>query len=196
MSQPAIFLDKDGTLIRNVPYNVDPDKIELMPGAESLNALQAIGYKLVIITNQAGVAHGMFHEQALQAVHGRLESLMADLGLQLAGFYYCPHHPAAKLPNYRRQCTCRKPQPGLLQLAAEELSLDMTQSWFLGDILDDVEAGNRAGCRTVLVDVGSENQWHINADRLPDYRVHSLQAATETILACCDEPHTATAFRT
>lgn len=182
MKQRAIFLDKDGTLIRNVPYNVDPNQIELMPGVEALERLKSEDFKFVIITNQAGVAHGYFEETALVAVREHLELMLSHLGLDLAGFYYCPHHPQGKVTRYRRQCDCRKPSPGLLQRAADELQIDLTKSWLLGDILDDVEAGNRAGCRTILVDVGSETQWRVTANRLPDYRVNDLASATQRIL--------------
>lgn len=181
MSDRAIFLDKDGTLIRNVPYNVDPKQIELMPGVEALQALKAQGFKFVVITNQAGIAHGYFEECALTAVRLRLSMLLARAGLSLDGFYYCPHHPQGRLSRYRCECNCRKPNPGLLQQAAEELRIDLSRSWFLGDILDDVEAGNRAGCRTILVDVGSETEWKITADRLPDYQVSDLAAAVLSI---------------
>ncbi len=183
-SRRAVFLDKDGTVIVNVPYNVDPDLIELMPGvAEGLHRLQQAGYRLVIITNQSGIAQGFFQEEALTDVARRMAALLHQYGVTLAGFYYCPHHPEGSVSSYRGQCECRKPRPGMLLQAAADLDIDLKQSWFLGDILDDVEAGNRAGTRTILVDVGSETLWHIDANRLPDHHVTSMQEAVETILA-------------
>ncbi len=130
MSRRAIFLDKDGTLIVNVPYNADPAKVQLMPGADALTQLHD-DYDFAVITNQAGVAHGYFAEAALQAVRERLVDLMRELSVSLSGFYYCPHHPDAKLAEYRRVCECRKPRPGLLQQAAADLDIDLSRSWFL-----------------------------------------------------------------
>lgn len=184
MKRPAIFLDKDGTVIVNVPYNVDPNLIELMPGVgEGLQRLHAAGYELVMISNQAGVAHGYFPETALGAVHARVDALLGHYGVRLAGFYYCPHHPDGRIDAYKCQCECRKPMPGMIQRAAAELEIDVTRSWFLGDILDDVEAGKRAGCRTVLVDAGSETLWHLSPQRTPDYYTYSMQSAVDLILA-------------
>lgn len=184
MSQPAIFLDKDGTVVVNVPYNVDPNLIELMPGVgEGLQRLHAAGYQLVMISNQAGVAHGYFPEMALQAVHQRIDALLANYQVRLAGFYYCPHHPHGRIEAYKSECECRKPMPGMIQRAAVELGIDLSRSWFLGDILDDVEAGKRAGCRTVLVDAGSETLWQLSPQRIPDYYTYSMQSAVDLILA-------------
>jgi D,D-heptose 1,7-bisphosphate phosphatase len=184
MSQPAIFLDKDGTVIVNMPYNVDPDLIVLMPGVgEGLQRLQASGFQLVMITNQAGVAHGYFPERALEGVHARIDALLEPHGVRLGGFYYCPHHPQGSIVTYKCTCLCRKPMPGMIQRAAAELRIDLGRSWFLGDILDDVEAGNRAGCRTVLVDAGSETLWQLSPQRTPDYYTYSMQSAVDLILA-------------
>ncbi len=184
MHKRAVFLDKDGTVIVNVPYNADPDRIELMPGAGfALRQMIDAGYELVMITNQAGIGHGYFPESALGAVWKRVNELLAKAGVVVSAFYYCPHHPQAELPEYRVACECRKPRSGMLQRAAAERHIDLASSWFIGDILDDVEAGNTAGCRTILVDVGSETEWQISARRLPDYQVNSLQAAAELIEA-------------
>jgi D-glycero-D-manno-heptose 1,7-bisphosphate phosphatase len=147
--RPAIFLDKDGTLIDDVPYNVDPARVRLTRGArEGAAALQAAGYALVVVTNQSGVARGLFAPDALLAVRARIEAL---LGRGFDGFYWCPHYPAGAVHEYAIVCGCRKPQPGLLTRAAGELGLDLARSWMIGDILSDVEAGCRAGCRTALL---------------------------------------------
>lgn len=188
MQRPAVFLDKDGTVIVNVPYNVEPVRIELMPGIESLAALQRAGYRFVMISNQSGVAHGYFSEEALHDVWDRVGQLLKECGVDIDAFYYCPHHPEGQVDQYRVECECRKPKPGLIQRAAGELNIDLSRSWFLGDILDDVEAGNRAGCRTILVDVGSETKWHITADRLPDHHVTSISAAVDCILQARPRP--------
>lgn len=171
MKQRAIFLDKDGTLIEDLPYNVDPNRIRLTPGVgEALARLYATGYQFFIITNQSGVARGYFAEEALAAVEARLRDLLArEAGVPLAGFYYCPHHPDGVVPAYTRLCSCRKPAPGLLFRAAQDHNIDLQQSWFVGDILNDVEAGRRAGCRTILLVNGHETEWVLGPQRCPDH---------------------------
>jgi histidinol-phosphate phosphatase family protein len=180
----AVFLDKDGTLVEDLPYNVDPDRMTLGRGVlPGLRALAGTGYRLVVVSNQSGVARGLFGESALQGVERGLRSLLQAGGVVLDGFYYCPHHPDARLPDYRRACTCRKPQPGLLERAAVELGLSLADSWMVGDILDDVEAGHRAGCRAVLVDNGGETEWIRSPARDPDIVVKSFDEAAVAILA-------------
>lgn len=182
--RPAVFLDKDGTLIRNVPYNVDPDYVRLLPGVPAgLQRLHAAGYKLIVTTNQSGVARGYFAEEDLRAVESRLRELFAAHDVPLADVYYCPHHPDGVVPDYAITCACRKPEPGLLLRAAREHDIDCTQSWIVGDILNDVEAGRRAGCRTVLVDTGGETQWELSPDRLPHHVVSTLDEAARVITA-------------
>jgi D-glycero-D-manno-heptose 1,7-bisphosphate phosphatase len=178
----AVFLDKDGTLVEDVPYNVDPGRIRLMPGVvEGLRVLHTAGYRLLVVSNQSGVARGYFTEDALAAVEQRLRELLAEAEVPLTGFYYCPHHPGGVVPAYAFACCCRKPEPGLLIRAASELSLDLGRSWLVGDILDDVEAGRRAGCRTVLIDNGHETEWRFSPSRLPQYRAADLAEAATLI---------------
>ena len=180
----AVFLDKDGTLIEDVPYNVDPKLIQLTRGAvEGLQLLHASGYQLIVITNQSGVARGYFPESALVAVEERVRQLLAEVGVSHLGFYYCPHHPDGVVPNYAIACSCRKPEPGLLIRAAADHNIDLTQSWFIGDILNDVEAGRRAGCRTVLIDNGNETEWQLSPERSPHYMVADLAEAALVITA-------------
>nr|WP_246350995.1 HAD family hydrolase [Deinobacterium chartae] len=182
--RPAVFLDKDGTLIEDVPYNVDPRRIRLMRGAlEGLSALQRAGYALVVVTNQSGVARGLFAEEALGAVEARLRELLACAGVSLEGFYACPHHPEGRLSAYALECACRKPRPGLLLRAAEELGLDLAASWMVGDILHDVEAGRRAGCRALLLDTGGETEWVPGPLRTPHAVADDLREAARIILA-------------
>jgi len=182
MKQKAVFLDKDGTLIENVPYNVDPAKIVFTHRAiESLQLLHQAGYQLFIISNQSGVARGLFPESALVAVEAHLRSLLKAAHLPLAGFYYCPHHPDGVVTPYALQCGCRKPQPGLLNQAAQEHEIDLSRSWFVGDILHDIEAGRSAGCRTILLDTGNETEWQLSYKRLPHHTVTDLYAAAQII---------------
>ena len=181
--RPAVFLDKDGTIIRDVPYNVDPHLIELAAGAvEGMSALAAAGYRLIVISNQSGVAHGYFAEAELATVERRLRELLFGHGIELDGFYYCPHHPDAALEQYRFRCECRKPAPGLVLRAAEEHRIDLPRSWFVGDILNDVEAGRRAGCHTALVDNGNETLWQFSPERMPDIFASDLAEAASMIL--------------
>ena len=180
----AIFLDKDGTLIRDVPYNVDPGKIRMEPGAcEALRLLHARGYLLIVVSNQSGIAHGYFPEKALVTVRKKLVDIFARTGVPLAGFYYCPHHPDGVVPGYRTKCFCRKPHPGMLLRAARELGVDLRLSWMVGDILDDIEAGNLAGCRTVLVDNGNETKWEFSQTRKPDHYAPNVAQAARMIVS-------------
>lgn len=182
MIRRAVFLDKDGTLIENVPYNVDPERIRLAAGAaEGLPRLQVAGYRLFVISNQSGVARGLFAEEALGAVRDRLQQLLAEIGVELDGFYYCPHHPEGVVPRYAVACECRKPAPGRILSAAREHGIALGQSWFIGDILDDVEAGHRAGCRTVLIDNGNETEWRRNPLRWPEHLAGDLAEAARLI---------------
>lgn len=152
MKQKAIFLDKDGTLTKDIPYNVKPELIQLTTGAvDGLRLLQKAGYQLIVVTNQSGVARGYFDEPKLKQVKMRLMDLLSSAGVELTDFYYCPHHPEGKVAQYAIECKCRKPQPGLLYRAAREHGICLTESWLVGDVLTDIEAGNQAGCRTVLI---------------------------------------------
>src|SRR5581483_11003640 len=143
----VVFLDKDGTLIKDVPYNVDPALITLEPFAiEALQLLRENGYGLIIITNQPGIAFSYFSPAALHHAYHHLRTLLREQGIKVQGFYYCPHHEQGTNELYTKKCYCRKPQPGMLLKAAAEMNIDLQNSWMIGDILNDVEAGNRAGC--------------------------------------------------
>jgi D-glycero-D-manno-heptose 1,7-bisphosphate phosphatase len=184
---PAVFFDKDGTLIENVPYNVDCAKIRLAPGAlEAAERLHHAGYQIVVITNQSGVAMNYFPLSAINGVEQRLRELLAEVNVPIAGFYFCPHHPRGVVPAFTAACECRKPQPGMIRQAARELNLDLARSWLIGDILDDVEAAHRAGCRAILLDSGGETLWQPGEFREPDLIAADLIAAAEAIL-CSDQ---------
>ncbi len=147
----AVFLDRDGTLIRNHHYGCDPGKIQLLDGVvEGLRQLQAEGYLLIVVTNQSGVARGFFTEDQLEAMHRRMAELLRRRGVHLSAFYHCPHHPDGVVPAYSVVCDCRKPRPGLVLRACSDFGIDPARSWLIGDILDDVEAGKRAGCRSIV----------------------------------------------
>src|SRR5690349_16414401 len=125
MNAGAVFLDKDGTLVEDVPYNVDPTHIRLTPGAAGgLRLLHQAGYRLIVVSNQSGVARGLFPEAALAGVETRLQGLLELAGARLDSFYYCPHLPDGSVEKYALHCTCRKPAPGLLIRAALERRID------------------------------------------------------------------------
>jgi D-glycero-D-manno-heptose 1,7-bisphosphate phosphatase len=150
--KPAVFLEKDGTLLEKVPGNVDRRRIRLRPGAvDALLLLSGLGYKVFVVSNQPGVARGEFPMGALDAVAAHLDDLFLAHGFKLAGCYWCPHDPAGTLLHYAFECACRKPMPGLIQAAAREHDLDLSASWVIGTEMDDLEAGARAGCNTVWI---------------------------------------------
>jgi len=179
----AVFLDKDGTLVEDVPYNVDPALIRLTRGAiEGLLTLHRAGFPLIVVSNQSGVARGLFDEAALGPVEARLRELLGAAGVPLAGFYYCPHHPDGSVARYAVACGCRKPAAGLIERAARDREIDLGSSWMVGDILHDVEAGRAASCRTILLDVGHETEWKVTPARTPDAVAPDLATAARLIL--------------
>ncbi len=184
MKQRAVFLDRDGTLVHSRHYPSRPEDLRLYEGIDpALRNLQQAGFRLVVVTNQAGIARGYFTEADLQRMHEHLAMQLAQLGVRLDGIYYCPHHPAGVIPELSVHCDCRKPQPGMLLQAAADLDLDLHSSWFVGDILDDIEAGKRAGCRTILVDLGTE-QLPERLIRRPDFIARDTLHALQIISAC------------
>jgi D,D-heptose 1,7-bisphosphate phosphatase len=178
----AIFFDKDGTLIEDIPYNVNPDKIKFLPGAEE--AIQRLSpyFEFVIVSNQAGVALGFFEENELLNVKKKLGEMFSGLSVNLKDFYYCPHYPFGHLHEYSVSCECRKPGSKMLERAALEHHFEITDSWMIGDILDDIEAGNRADCFTILIDNGHETEWREGPFRKPDFVVKNLFQAADLIL--------------
>ena len=183
----AVFLDKDGTLVENLPYNVDPALVRFTPHAlPGLRRLVDAGYLLVVVSNQPGVAQQRFELAALERLAFAVTRMLADEAIPLAGFHACPHAPAGE--PFGGRCRCRKPSPGLLLDAAREYGIDLGRSWIIGDILDDIEAGWRAGCGSVLLDVGNETEWRWAPIRVPDFRVPHLLAAAESILSAPTAP--------
>jgi histidinol-phosphate phosphatase family protein len=183
MIDRTVFLDKDGTLIDDVPYNVDPGRIRLAPGVlGGLSKLHAAGYRFIVVTNQSGVARGYFPESALIEVESRLRELLAQGGVPLERFYYCPHHPDGIVLDYAVDCSCRKPAPGLVLRASEEWNVDLRHAWLVGDILNDVECGRRAGVRTILIDNGNETEWMLSPQRQPHFTAANLLEAARIML--------------
>lgn len=149
----AVFLDRDGTIIKDANYLSRIEQIELIPEMLLVcKALQEAGYKLFIVTNQSGVARGMFDEATVQEVNAQLQKMLLNEGIVIEKFFYCPHHPTAgNNPLYTKECICRKPHPGMLLQGAQEFSVDLSQSIMIGDKEDDVQAGRAAGCKSFLV---------------------------------------------
>lgn len=155
MTAAAIFLDRDGTIIEDVGYLGDPSGVVLLPGAaEAIRRFRDAGFRVVVVSNQSGVARGLFDEAALANVHARMVELLTEQGATLDGAYYCPYldGPEAKVASYRRDSELRKPKPGMLLQAARELGIDLKRSWTIGNSPSDVEAGRRGGCRTIWIE--------------------------------------------
>lgn len=177
--RPAVFLDRDGTLVVERYYLADPDRVELVPGAAAaLRALAAAGYALVVVTNQSGIARGLYGEAEYRAVQRRIEELLEREDVRLDAVYHCPHHP-----DYTGPCECRKPETGLFRRAARELGLDLGRSICVGDRLKDVLPARELGCAAgILVRTGYGEEQSRDA---PDWVeiAPDLPAAARAVLA-------------
>jgi D-glycero-D-manno-heptose 1,7-bisphosphate phosphatase len=187
MSRRAIIMDRDGTVCDEVGYVNHVDRVRLLPrSAAAIQAANDAGFQTVVVTNQAGVARGYFAEALIDEVHDRVRELLAEGGARLDGIYYCPHHPEVGGPAYKKRCTCRKPSPGMLERARDEMGIDLSGSYMIGDTVKDVEAGHRAGTTTVLVLTGygkgelayQSHAWTVK----PDHVAADLQDAVTWIL--------------
>jgi D-glycero-D-manno-heptose 1,7-bisphosphate phosphatase len=168
----AVFFDKDGTLIKNVPYNVNTDLIELTDGAaQAVQALKNANWKIFVVSNQSGIARGFFEEKDLAPVWQKLNELCR---VEFDGFYFCPHLETGTIGKYSFLCECRKPKAGLILRAAREHSVNLQKSWFVGDSARDAEAGRRAGCRTILIGAAVATT--------ADFRAKNLTEAAQIIL--------------
>ncbi len=180
--KPAVFLDRDGTLVVERGYLCRPEDVELIPGAaRALRKLAGAGFLRVVVTNQSGVARGYFGPGAVAEVHGAIRGLLRAEGADVDGWYVCPHHP-----EFTGPCECRKPGTGLLERAARELGIDLARSWVVGDKVSDVELARRAGCRAALVRTGYGRQAEAElaaSGRLPGIVADHLEEAVERILA-------------
>ena len=156
----AVFLDRDGVIneliyhpeqgIVDSPFTVE--QFRLLPGVgEVIKKLHEMGYKVILVSNQPGIAKGHMSEETFNEIRKRMQEELAKEGASLDGEYYCFHHPEAKVEGFRDNCECRKPKPGLLLQAAKDKDIDLSQSWMIGDGLNDVRAGKEAGCRTILL---------------------------------------------
>lgn len=187
MSDPAgrraVFIDRDGTLNVEVNYLHRIEDLVLIPGATAaIRALNQAGYLAIVVTNQAGIARGYYDEAALHRLHAHLADMLATDRARLDAIYFCPHHP-----EFSGVCDCRKPAPGMLLRAAAEHTIDLTQSWLIGDTAGDLAAAQAVGCQTVLVRTGYGAQTEAALDaadtRRPDAVVDDIGAAVAYILA-------------
>ena len=187
MASKAVFLDRDNTVIEDPGYVSDPQVVKLLPGVElAIKSLAQAGYRIVVVTNQSGVARGLLTEETLGRMHAELQRQLGQHGAHLDGVYYCPFHPEGTVEQYTRESDLRKPKPGMLLKAAQELDIDLSASWMVGDSARDIEAGQRAGCRTIRVRVrashhaapGVEDDENVQAD----YTVRNLVDAARVIL--------------
>jgi D-glycero-D-manno-heptose 1,7-bisphosphate phosphatase len=183
--QAAVLLDRDGTLIEEVGYLDRPERVELYPySADAIRALNRAGLRIVMVTNQSGVARGFFSEAVVHAVHGHIERLLAEADAHIDAYYYCPHHPDGKVAEYARVCDCRKPGRGLVDRAVRELGIDPGRSFAVGDRWLDVALAREVGAAGVLVRTGyglTEEQRPL-AGLAADAVVDNLAAAASWIL--------------
>jgi len=183
-ASPAVFLDRDGTIIEDVTYLRHPDEVRLLPRAgQAIGLLNAAGLPVIVATNQSVIARGMVDPATLEAIHERLRRALAGEGASIDAIYVCPHHPD-------EGCVCRKPRPGLLLQAAAEWHLDLTASFMVGDRPLDILAGQAAGCRTVLVETGPPGAWDDGAGAVPDFRAPDLYEAARWIVSVAGGPGT------
>jgi len=181
----AVFLDRDGTIIEEVGYLDRPERVELFPWTiDAVRVLNRAGLAVVLVSNQSGVARGFFTEDVVDAVHQRMADLLAEGGARIDAYYYCPHHPDGKVPQYAQICDCRKPGRGLVDRAARELGIDPAQSFVVGDRWLDVALGRAVGAQSVLVRTGygASEEDRRPADLAADAVVDNLIAATSWIL--------------
>ncbi|MGN5480578.1 D-glycero-alpha-D-manno-heptose-1,7-bisphosphate 7-phosphatase [Cupriavidus basilensis] len=184
--QMAVFVDRDGTLNREVDHLNAPDQLELLPGVEqAIRRLNRAEYRICVITNQPVLARGECTPEGLHQIHNKLETPLGNEGAYVDRIYYCPHHPdkgfAGEVPELKIDCDCRKPNTGMIDTAVAELNLDRARSWLIGDTTSDLLAARRAGVRSILVETGyaglEQKYW-----TTPDYVVPDFQAAVDFML--------------
>ena len=187
--RPAVFLDRDGTVNVEINYLSQPEQLELLPTvADTIAMLNSRRIAVVVVTNQAGIARGYFPEHRLDAVHLQLGRLLAEQNAKLDGIYYCPHHPTAGLGVYKSVCECRKPMPGMLIRAAQELGLDLSRSLMIGDRESDLQAGASAGCETALVRTGYGEETSATIDLTKLRGIGVFHTMADAVQAWLDRP--------
>ncbi len=182
MTNRAVFLDRDDTLIEDPGYINDPGQVKLLEGVpKALKELRKMNFKLVIVSNQSGVARGIVTEEVLGKIHKKLEKLLANEGAYIDEIYYSPYHPEGAVEKYRKKSNCRKPEPGMLLQASEEMDIDLENSWIIGDSGRDIEAGKKVGCKTILLDPVTHEKKIVTDGEKPDYRAVNIIEAVNII---------------
>lgn len=173
----AVFIDRDGTIARDVPYCSRPEDFELLPNvAEGIRLFNKHGFKVVVVTNQSGIARGYFTEETLAKIHDKMRKELARYGAHIDAIYYCPHHPD-------NNCECRKPKPKMLLQAASDLDINLGQSYVIGDNSMDIEMGKNVGCKTILIGDKSSQREMNKQTPCPDYTAPSVSAAVWWIIS-------------
>ncbi|MCX7816203.1 MAG: D-glycero-beta-D-manno-heptose 1,7-bisphosphate 7-phosphatase [Syntrophales bacterium] len=186
MKKRAVFLDRDGTLNEEVGYLDSMEKLRILPGAiEAVRLLNRHDLLTIVVTNQSGIARGYFDETFVNALHEKIRQMFLAEGAILNAFYYCPHHPEGS-GKYQMRCSCRKPEPGLLETAAKEWEIDLSRSWMIGDMLKDILAGKRAGCKGILVKTGNPEVKE-TLEVQPDYIAANILDAANWIVGYLEE---------
>lgn len=179
----AVFLDRDGTINVEKNYLHKIADFEFIPGAQkAIKKLKDAGYLVIVVSNQAGVARGYFDEAAVEELHQYIQAELLAFGTSIDAFYYCPHHPDEGLGAYKVQCDCRKGNPGMLLQAAREHAVDLQRSCMVGDKLADIEAGQRAGCQSILVLTGYGEKTALNPAAEDVEKCPSIVFAAKLIL--------------
>ncbi|OGZ00136.1 MAG: hypothetical protein A2945_00390 [Candidatus Liptonbacteria bacterium RIFCSPLOWO2_01_FULL_52_25] len=181
-ARSAVFLDRDGTIIRQVELLHKVSEVKLLPGvAQAIREFNRLGYVTVIVTNQPVVARGISTPKEVDAIHAFLMGRLKKGGAKIDAVYFCPHHPEATLKKYRMKCKCRKPEIGMILQAAKKHGIDLKKSFMVGDSTRDTQAGNRAKLKTILVKTGKggKDVWQFEAK--PDFVVKDLNAAVRVI---------------
>jgi D-glycero-D-manno-heptose 1,7-bisphosphate phosphatase len=183
--RPAVFLDRDGTLIEESGYLERLERLVFFPySVDAVRVLNRAGFLVVVVTNQAGIARGIVKESFVAEAHRHIADRVEAGGAQIDGFYYCPHYPTGTVEKYCMVCDCRKPQPGLLRRAAADLDIDLARSFVVGDRWHDLAAGHAVGARGVLVrtGLGKRDEWERESGTTPDAIVDNLMDAAAWIL--------------
>jgi D-glycero-D-manno-heptose 1,7-bisphosphate phosphatase len=155
MNRIGIFLDRDGTINKEIDYLCSPSELHLLPqSAEAIGIANKLGLNVFIITNQSGIARGILTEEQLDLIHKTLISKLHTAGAKVDAIYYCPHHPDTGLPQYRKDCDCRKPKTGMLLQASKEFTIDLSKSFVIGDKMIDIQTGIACGANSILVLTG------------------------------------------
>jgi len=180
----SVFLDRDGVITEDPPHYAHRiDQMVLISGsAEAIRLLNEHGFKVIVITNQSGVAKGMYREEDIIVFHNEMQRQLNEKGAHIDAFYYCPHHPDAVVPEYRLDCECRKPKSGMIMQALQDFPIDLASSYLIGDKWSDVEAGKSVGCTTVLVMSGHGRQEYAEKKGDTDYCSENLLCAVQEII--------------